>query len=180
MMEHPVAVGAYLHDAGHLMVSSDIMTAVVLSASAIAWVAAGWLQARAAAPGASPGQCLRAVPAVLGGSLHPSPSQRPQRVAKDARGSAALVPAGLRAACQGVGLTVLVPVALLGVVYLALAGHLPRGPGLPVLATVAATTEAGLVHVSRQVKTIQQRGSWMAARGPTSRPPEPPVNSCSS
>jgi hypothetical protein len=164
MTEHPAAAGLYLHEAGHLVVGSDVMAAVVLGASVAAWLAVGWLQARAAAPTATSEQCLRAVPATLNGALTPRRTHGIQWHANAT--TQALVPVGLRAACQSVGLRVVSPMAVLGGMYLALSGHLPRGRALLVLAIITAATLTGLWHVSRQVRAVQKRGSWMAARGP--------------
>lgn len=46
--------------ASDLLVGSDVMAVVVLAASAGAWLLAGWVQMRAAAPEVSHGRCLLA------------------------------------------------------------------------------------------------------------------------
>ncbi len=156
--------GRYVHEAAQLVVASDVMAAFVLAISAAAWLAVGWLQARAAAPTATSGQCLRAVPATLNGGL--SQPRRQNTLSHVESAAPALVPVGLRAACHGVGLLVVSPLAVVGIMYLALSGHLPGGRALLVVAIIALAALTGLWHVSRQVRAVPKRGSWMAARGP--------------
>ncbi len=172
-MEEPPIVLSDLYAATQLIVRTDVMALVVLLASAAAWLGSGWLQARAAAPGASHWSCLRAGPRLLVGPRGTGPRARMRAAAypaetpaRQATSLAGLVPDSLAAASRTVTLGVLLPGAALGAAFLVRSGHLPTGWAQGVLAAASLVTVAGLVVTVARLRRTEGRRDWLAARGP--------------
>lgn len=143
--------------AGDLVVRSDVMAVVAIAASAAAWLLAGWVQMRAAAPRVSHRRCLLA-----GADLLVAPA-RPHAPALEGAG---VVPAELAAAATGIALALLVPGAVVASVYLAVAGHLPADVPHALVGLAAGAALAGLYLSARGVARVPGRNRWLAARGP--------------
>lgn len=142
--------------AGDLVVRSDVMAVVAIAASAGAWLLAGWVLVRAAAPEVSHRRCL-----LVGADLLVAPS-----LTARARAGSVAAPAELAAAATGVALALLVPMSVIASVYLALAGHLPHGVPRGIVGLVALAALTGLCLSAKGVTRVPGRSRWLAVRGP--------------
>ncbi|MER7071903.1 class I SAM-dependent methyltransferase [Terrabacter sp. NPDC000476] len=144
-------------EASDLVVRSDVMAVVVVAASAGAWLFAGWLRMRAAAPQASHTRCVLA-----GADLLMTPPLGARARVK----LLTTVSDELAAAATAVALALLVPASVAAVVYLVLAGHPPDGAARPFLGAAAAAAVAGLSFSAWRVARVPGRKGWLAVRGP--------------
>ena len=151
--------------AGDLVVRSDVMAVLAIAASAAAWLLAGWVRVRAAAPGVSHRRCLLA-----GADLVVRvPRSAPRAWAwtgSAAAGRGRLAPPELAAAASGVNLALLVPAAALAAGYLVLSGHLPARASGSLVAVTALVVLAGLCVATWRVARVPGRNRWLAVRGP--------------
>lgn len=151
-------VVAVVLGAGQLIARTEVV-AVALVACAAAWLLAGWAQMRAAVPGASNRWCLTAGSLVVVGAAWPR--------ARDGRRAhrPGVLPAELVAAARGITMTLLMPVALGALVYVAVDEGLPsRIPG-PLLWSVTVAAICGLAYSLRSVALVPGRKLWQATRG---------------
>ena len=143
--------------AGQLLLRTEVV-AVVVAACAAAWMLAGWVQLRAAVPGASHRWCLTAGSLLVAGAEWP-------RARRSLRQKRAALPVELVAASRGITLTLLWPAALGALVYVAVDSGLPVRVPAPVLWVTGIAAIGGLALSVRAVTLVPGRKLWQAARG---------------
>ena len=159
----PHALVSQLVAAGQLLLRTEVVV-VVFAACAAAWVLAGWAQMRAAVPGASHRWCLTAGSLVVVGAAWPG-ARRALRSARGPSTNSGTLPAELVAAARGITLTLLLPVALGALVYVAVDSGLPSLLPVPLVWTVSLAAIGGLAFSVRSVNLVPDRKLWQAARG---------------
>lgn len=152
--------------AGDLVVRSDVMAVLVIAASAAAWLLAGWVRVRAAAPGVSHRRCLLAGADLVVCLPRSAPARAWAWTASGAAGRGRLAPPELAAAASGVTLALLVPASVLAAGYLVLTGHLPARASAGLVAATTLVVLAGLCVATRRIAHVPGRNRWLAVRGP--------------
>lgn len=157
-MDMASLVDGVAREAAGLVVGSDVMAVVAVVTSASAWTAAGWLQAKAAAPGATHGSQLGAASQLIFGSLRPVTTLPSVR--------AAMAPASLIALAVTLSSLLVVPLAIAASAFLLASGHVPTGRSAPLLAVSLLTASCGAVATVLRVRACDGRHDWAARRGP--------------
>ncbi|WP_330473510.1 class I SAM-dependent methyltransferase [Terrabacter sp. C0L_2] len=152
--------------AGDLVVRSDVMAVLVIAGSAAAWLLAGWVRVRAAAPGVSHRRCLLAGADLVACLPRSAPTRAWAWTDPAAVGRGGLAPPELAAAASGVTLALLVPASVLAAGYLVLTGHLPARASAGLVAATTLVVLAGLCVATRRVARVPGRNRWLAVRGP--------------
>lgn len=156
-MEPPTVVDGVVHQAAQLIVGSDVMAVVAVVVGASAWVVAGWLAARAAAPHAAHASQFGAVASLVFSPVLP--------VSPPPRLRTSTAPAALVAMTVTMTSLLVVPAGIAAAAVLLIGGHRPTGrPAIVLLAGLAVAGAVGAMTV-RRVRAHEGRHEWIARRG---------------